>query len=231
MLLLPARARADLEHWVRDGYPHETCGVLVGRDGPGLRRVSSAVQARNLNRERARDRYELDPGDFVAADGAAREQGLSIIGIWHSHPDHPAVPSETDRASAWEGWSYLILSVSGRGLEALRSWKLGGGMFHEEDLKTMSRAVIRIPTPLRSFTRGLDEIPVECATVSQALEELGERAPGILERVLDASGRPRPFVNLFLGPDDVRTLQGLETPVREGAVISIVPAVAGGRQA
>lgn len=231
MLLLAEQARADLERWVRAGYPHETCGVLVGRNEGGLSRAARAAQARNLSGDRAGERYELDPGDFVAADSAARERGLAIVGIWHSHPDHPAEPSETDRAAAWEGWSYLILSVSARGVEASRSWRLVGGAFQEEKLETMTKAVIRIPTPLRSYTRGLDEVAVECATVSEALWQLGERAPGILERLLDSSGRLRPFVNVFVGPSDVRALQGLDTPVEEGAVISIVPAVAGGGRA
>ncbi len=229
MLLLTAQVRADLESWVRAGYPRETCGVLVGREERGLTRVLRAFQAENRVVERARDRYELDPGDFIAADGEARAQGLSVVGIWHSHPDHPAVPSETDRRAAWEGWSYLILSVGAEGVESLRSWSFAAGVFHEEGLRTMSKVVIRIPTPLRGYTRGLDEVQVECTTVSDALLELGERAPGILERVLDASGELRPFVNVFVGPSDVRTLQGLESRVPDGAVISIVPAVAGGR--
>ncbi len=231
MLLLPAQARADLVGWVRAEYPHEACGLLVGREQDGLIRVERAVQARNLDLERARDRYELDPGDFVVADARAREQGLDVVGIWHSHPDHPAEPSPTDLAGAFEGWSYLILSVGAGGVEGLRSWRLFAGGFQEQELGTMSKAVIRIPTPLRGFTQGLDEVAVECASVSDALQALGERAPGILERVLDEKGRPRPFVNLYLGASDVRTLQGLSTPVGEGAVISIVPAVAGGRAA
>jgi proteasome lid subunit RPN8/RPN11 len=232
MLLLSARARADLERWVRAGYPRETCGVLVGREERGLIRVHWAVEARN-RAEHAGDRYELDPGDYVAADLAARRQALRVVGIWHSHPDHPSRPSETDRRAATEngaltGWSFLILSVGKEGVESLRSWRLDGGTFQEEELRTMSKAVIRIPTPLRSFTRGQDEVGVECATVSEALQELGEQAPGILERVLDGQGRLRPFVNVFVGPDDVRGLAGLASPVPEGAVISIVPAVAGG---
>ena len=194
-----------------------------------------AVQAKNLNRARARDRYELDPGDYVAADLTARAEGLSIVGIWHSHPDHPAEPSETDRRMATEngsleGWSYLILSVGERGVQSLRSWRLKNDRFEEEELTSMSKAVIRIPTPLRGFTRDRDEVPVEAAKVSEALWQLGESCPGILERVLDASGKLRPFVNVFVGASDVRTLQGLETPVPDGAVISIVPAVAGGRR-
>jgi molybdopterin converting factor small subunit len=93
----------------------------------------------------------------------------------------------------------------------------------------VSTAVIRIPTPLRSLTRGADEVRVEGATVRLALEELGERCPGVLARVLGPDGAARPFVNLFVGAQDVRALQGLDTPLADGAVISIVPAVAGGR--
>jgi len=57
------------------------------------------------------------------------------VGIWHSHPDHPARPSETDRAAAWEGWSYLIASVTDAGLSELRSWRLSGERFLEEPVE------------------------------------------------------------------------------------------------
>ena len=80
--------------------------------------------ARNLNVERAHDRYELDPRDQLAAERAARDSGREVIGVWHTHPDHPATPSETDRAAAWSGWSYLILSVVRGELAELRSWRL-----------------------------------------------------------------------------------------------------------
>jgi len=228
LVLLPSPVRADLVRWARDGYPNEACGLVVGLQEHGCTRVRRAVQARNLVVERARDRFELDPGDQLAADRAAQGEGLAVVGVWHSHPDHPAVPSETDRAAAWESWSYLILSVGAEGVGALRSWRLSAGAFQEEEVSTMSHAVIRIPTPLRDYTRGRDEVEVECTTVSEALRELGERAPGILERVLDPGGKLRPFVNVFVGPDDVRRLQGLESAVPDRSVISIVPAVAGG---
>ena len=140
MLFLSAQVRADLERWVQAGYPHETCGVLVGGEAAGLSRVLCAIQARNRNGERPGDRYELDPGDHVAADMEARSRGLSIVGIWHSHPDHPAEPSETDRAGAWEGWSYLILSVGAGGVTGLRTWRLVGGLFEEDELRIMSKA-------------------------------------------------------------------------------------------
>lgn len=132
-LFIPSAVRRDLEQWVRDGYPHETCGLLIGRwngQGAEVRRVA---MARNLNTERAHDRYELDPQDFLRADESARAAGLEIVGVWHSHPDHPARPSETDRAAAWRGWSYVIASVTRKGVADLRSWRLNGEEQFEEE--------------------------------------------------------------------------------------------------
>lgn len=132
VLYLPDEARAELEQRVRRGYPHETCGLLLGTQTEGRGQVVHVTQARNLNTERARDRYELDPNDFLAADAQARGSGLALIGVWHSHPDHPAIPSETDRAAAWPGWSYIILSVTKDGVADLRSWRLDGEDFEPE---------------------------------------------------------------------------------------------------
>ncbi|MGB7932177.1 MAG: M67 family metallopeptidase [Gammaproteobacteria bacterium] len=131
---LTAHLRARLETLVRAGYPDETCGLLLGvRTGDAVA-VRELVQARNLNRERARDRYELDPDDFLGADAWARTQGIEIVGIWHSHPDHPAYPSATDRDGAWAGWSYVIVSVDAEGVQELRSWRLNGERFVEEGI-------------------------------------------------------------------------------------------------
>jgi molybdopterin converting factor small subunit len=93
----------------------------------------------------------------------------------------------------------------------------------------MATVTVRIPAPLRSFTGGAGELEAVGATVGEVLSALGARHDGLTERVLAADGSPRSFVNLFLGQQDVRALAGLETPVREGDVLSIVPAVAGGR--
>lgn len=139
MLKLSQDARADLENKVRAGYPFETCGLLVGRQTNGDVEVERVVQAQNLNRERAHDRYELDPRDFMTTDEQARAAGLEIVGIWHSHPDHPARPSETDRAAAWEGWSYVILSVTRAGIRDLRAWRLRGEQFIEEPIEICPR--------------------------------------------------------------------------------------------
>lgn len=92
----------------------------------------------------------------------------------------------------------------------------------------MTTVTVRIPTPLRSFTDGADEVQVEGDTVGGALSALGAQHQGLLERVLTPQGQPRNFVNVFLGGDDVRDLSGMATKIADGDVLSIIPAVAGG---
>jgi hypothetical protein len=87
---------------------------------------------------------------------------------------------------------------------------------------------VRIPTQLRQLTGGQGEIPVEAVTVGDALRALDGTNPGFGERIFDEAGALRRFVNIFLAEEDVRFLSGLDTPLTEGAVLSIVPAVAGG---
>ena len=87
---------------------------------------------------------------------------------------------------------------------------------------------VRVPTQLRQLTGGVGEIPVDVSTVGEALKALDAEHPGFGERIFDEKGNLRRFVNVFLAEEDVRFLDGLSTPVNEGQVLSIVPAVAGG---
>jgi sulfur-carrier protein len=89
-------------------------------------------------------------------------------------------------------------------------------------------ATIRIPTPLRTATGGEATVEVEAATVGEALDNLEAAHPGIGERLRGEDGEIRRFVNVFVDDEDVRFAQGLDTPVRDGATVSIIPAVAGG---
>ena len=150
MLSLPASLRSEIEAAVRASYPAEACGLLIGRppqpmggrpsipalgepDSPEAR-VVRVVPARNLERESPRKRFRLDPEAHLGAECAARDEGLEVLGCWHSHPDRPARPSETDRIGAWEGWTYLIASVTAEGVADLRCWRLRGERFEEEPL-------------------------------------------------------------------------------------------------
>lgn len=92
----------------------------------------------------------------------------------------------------------------------------------------MSSVTVRIPAQLRTLTGGLGEVSVEGGTVREALASLDAAHPGMGERLLDEEGRLRRFVNLFLADEDVRFLEGLDTPVAAGQTLSVVPAVAGG---
>ncbi len=87
---------------------------------------------------------------------------------------------------------------------------------------------VRIPNQLRTLTGGKGEVEVEGATVGEALKALDAAHPGFAERLFDEEGRLRRFVNVFLADEDVRFLEGLETPVSSGQTVSVVPAVAGG---
>lgn len=88
---------------------------------------------------------------------------------------------------------------------------------------------VRIPTQLRSLSGGAGEVEVEGATVGDALKALDVAHPGFAERLFDESGNLRRFVNVFMGEEDIRFLDGLGTPVQPGALVSVVPAVAGGQ--
>ena len=88
---------------------------------------------------------------------------------------------------------------------------------------------LRVPTILRSLTGGEAEVPVEgAATLAELIEKVDAEHPGIRGRVLDDDGKLRRFVNVYVGEDDVRFAQGLETPTPDGVTVSIIPAVAGG---
>jgi molybdopterin synthase sulfur carrier subunit len=88
--------------------------------------------------------------------------------------------------------------------------------------------VVRIPTPLRVVTNGLDKAEVEGDTLAEVIESLETQYPGIKERLCDESGDLRHFVNIYINGEDVRFLQGLQTDTKSGDELSIVPAVAGG---
>jgi proteasome lid subunit RPN8/RPN11 len=106
-------------------YPNECFGFLVGvPEGGGW--VRDAVRGTNLRTDRA-DRFEMDPAEFVQVEKKADEDKLSVIGFYHSHPDWPAIPSQTDLTWAWEGSYYLIVSMhEGRPLNT-GVWALAPG--------------------------------------------------------------------------------------------------------
>jgi len=90
-------------------------------------------------------------------------------------------------------------------------------------------AQVRVPTPLRKYTGGADAVEATGGTVAAIVTDLDSRHPGIKDRICDETGAVRRFVNIFVNGEDIRFLQNLETPVKAGDELSIVPAIAGGR--
>jgi molybdopterin synthase sulfur carrier subunit len=87
---------------------------------------------------------------------------------------------------------------------------------------------IRIPTPLRRITNGLDRLEVDASTISEGIDRMDEQYPGIRDRLLDDQGGLKEFVNIYASGEDIRFLDGLNTNLKDGDEVSIVPAVAGG---
>ena len=124
-------SRQDYESIRRHGeetYPHECCGVLLGRMGDdGTRVATSATRCGNTRTDSAHNRYNIDPRELVRVQREGRERGEDIVGFYHSHPDHPARWSSTDLAEAhWFGCSYVITSVEKGKATATKSFELTG---------------------------------------------------------------------------------------------------------
>ncbi len=123
VLRLPSEARAAIVRHAAEAYPEECCGALIGRDGEP-RSVVKVVAAGNARSEDRGRRYLIDPGAVLAVERGAEEDGLEVVGFYHSHPDHPARPSSFDRDHAWPWYSYVIVPVTSSGADAPRAWRL-----------------------------------------------------------------------------------------------------------
>ncbi|HSC35208.1 MAG TPA: MoaD/ThiS family protein [Thermodesulfobacteriota bacterium] len=87
---------------------------------------------------------------------------------------------------------------------------------------------VRIPTPLRKLTSDKDEVNISAANIAQLIDEMESQYPGIKSRLCDESGNVRRFINLYVNNEDIRFLNGKETALNEGDIVSIIPAIAGG---
>ena len=110
----------------KEAYPEECAGVLVGIDAGGMKVVVDVWRAENTHEEERSRRFLIEPLKIKEFEERAAERDMDVLGFYHSHPDHPAEPSEYDREHAWPGWSYVIASVSAENVEDMRSWVLKG---------------------------------------------------------------------------------------------------------
>lgn len=119
-VVLGPGVRAAIEQHGREAYPHECCGALLG-DGD---RIVATHPLPNVTTEGPRRRFRIDDKDYLASERQASAAGLSLLGFYHSHPDHPAVPSQYDLDHAWPTFIYPIVTIRGGEPEALRAWAL-----------------------------------------------------------------------------------------------------------
>ena len=127
------------QHGARD-YPNECCGILLGRAAGEQKQVCEVLALKNLRQEpekaqellplespaseSERNRFLIDPREQLRVERGARARGVEVLGYYHSHPDHPARPSNYDRQHAWPWYSYMILSVEAGEPKELTSWVL-----------------------------------------------------------------------------------------------------------
>jgi proteasome lid subunit RPN8/RPN11 len=128
MLKLSHAHYAALRRHGEETYPHECCGVLLGRtNDDNTRVVTSTARCGNTRTDSPQNRYHIDPGELIRIQRGGRERGEDIVGFYHSHPDHPARWSETDLAEAhWMGCSYVITSVEKGKASMTNSFELAG---------------------------------------------------------------------------------------------------------
>lgn len=127
LLKIPQSELDALRRHGEQTYPHECCGVLLGRIAGDTRIAERAIACANTQAERGHDRYHIDPRDLVRLQRAGRAQGLDLVGFYHSHPDWPARWSATDLAEAhWLGCSYVITRVAQGCAQDTNSFVLAG---------------------------------------------------------------------------------------------------------
>ena len=145
MIQLAADAYAAIVAHGEADFPHEACGLLIGLDdADGTRRVEAARGLANVREPEARHhRFLIAPLDLVREEKRAREAGREIVGFYHSHPDHPAVPSRYDLEHAWPFYSYVVVAVRAGRTEEARSWRLS-----EDRSRFEPEALVAPPVPV-----------------------------------------------------------------------------------
>jgi proteasome lid subunit RPN8/RPN11 len=131
-------------HGERD-YPHECCGLLLGSFNTGLKTIAEVYPISNAREEEAkRNRFLIRPEELMRGERYAQQQGLEVVGFYHSHPDHPAVPSAYDLDHAWPVFSYIVVSIMAGAGRDLRSWEMepDRSRFNEEEISAAPPRVV-----------------------------------------------------------------------------------------
>jgi thiosulfate/3-mercaptopyruvate sulfurtransferase len=140
-LILPEPLRDQIEREGAAAFPNECCGILIGRDLPGERYVMRLVPGRNaFEADEQYHRFSIDPRAQLQAEREAEAAGMAVLGFYHSHPDHPARPSDYDRDHGWPYYSYVIVSIMSGKPDVMTSWVLNdqANVFEKQPINVRS---------------------------------------------------------------------------------------------
>ncbi|HEV2828247.1 MAG TPA: M67 family metallopeptidase [Pyrinomonadaceae bacterium] len=139
MIQLKKKQRDEIARHAERDYPYECCGLLLGSFADSLKSISEIYPISNAREEEEkRNRFLIRPEELLRGEQFAAERGLNVVGFYHSHPDHPAVPSQYDLEHAWPMYSYIVVSVKAVATGDLRSWEMESdrSRFTEEEILT-----------------------------------------------------------------------------------------------
>ncbi len=134
---LAKQALDEIRSHAEEDYPNECCGFFFGSE-KNFRKMTHIKRVKNIQSENRKRRFRIDPDEYRRAERFADQHELDFLGIYHSHPEHPAIPSEHDRSVALPFFSYIIVSVTGGKSVRVRSWRLNESQqFDEEELEEL----------------------------------------------------------------------------------------------
>lgn len=133
MLVIEQKPLDEMYRDALQSFPDECCGFFFGKELEEERLISHILVVNNSKEGDKRRRFEIAPKDYLDAENFADKNNLQLLGVYHSHPNHPAVPSEHDRVAAQPYFSYIIISVKENKIADIRSWQLNDDFQFEEE--------------------------------------------------------------------------------------------------
>ena len=135
MIIVESGPLAEMKAHALNTFPDECCGFLYGTEQTdGSRMITKILEVNNSKTGDKKRRFEISGKDYMLAEKFALENDFLLLGIYHSHPNHPAIPSEHDRVAALPYFSYVILSVMPGKIDHIRSWQLNEASQFEEEV-------------------------------------------------------------------------------------------------
>src|SRR5436189_1791195 len=139
MIIIEPKAKRSMAADAINTFPDECCGFLFGTEKGNHRYISDILIVNNSKEGDKKRRFEISAKDYLKAEQYADQNDLQLLGVYHSHPNHPAIPSEHDRVAAQPYFSYIIISVKEKMIADIRSWQLNENfMFEEETIENQS---------------------------------------------------------------------------------------------